>query len=108
MIFIHLQDLQKINLELPNVRTPVRLWAGPLYNIKAMKEQIFHVKAYNKKQLIKELDITNDYEFKKIVAPHKEKIGNRMGYYYTPKQVRIIFELVQAYKKSLALTKGMQ
>ena len=64
-----------------------------------MEKQTFHVKAYNKKQLIKELGITNDYEFKKIVTPHNEKIGNRMGHYYTPKQVRIIFELVQAYKK---------
>ena len=67
-----------------------------------MEKQTFHVKAYNKKQLIGVLGLTNDYELKKIVTPHKEKIGNRMGHYYTPKQVRIIFELVQMYKKSKA------
>lgn len=62
------------------------------------EQQIFHVKAYNTKQLIKALGLTSDYKFKKIITPHKEKIGIRMGHYYTPKQVRIIFELVQAYK----------
>ena len=62
----------------------------------------FRIKAYLKKQLIKELGLTSDYEFKKVITPHKEKIGQRMGHYYTPKQVRIIFELVQAYKKTKA------
>ncbi len=61
--------------------------------------QIFRVKPYRKKELVKELDLKSDYEFKKIISHHKEKIGKRMGHYYTPKQVRIIFEIVQEYKK---------
>ena len=63
------------------------------------QKRTFHIQAYNKKQLIKELGLKSDYEFKKIIALHKEKIGVRMGYFYTPKQVRIILELVQEYKK---------
>ncbi len=63
------------------------------------QEQIFHVKAYNKKQLVEALGLPSDYILKKIIAPHKEKIGKRMGHYYTPKQVRIIFELVRSYKR---------
>ena len=66
------------------------------------QRQVFHIKAYNKKQLIRELGLTSDYQLKKIITPHKEKIGDRMGHYYTPKQVRIIFELVQAHKKTKA------
>jgi hypothetical protein len=62
------------------------------------KEGIFRVKAYMKKQLIEELSLASSYEFDKIVKPHAEKIGKRIGNYYTPKQVGIIFELVQAYK----------
>lgn len=52
-----------------------------------------------KKQLIEELSLASAYEFDKIVKPHAGKIGERIGNYYNPKQVRIIFELVQAYKK---------
>jgi hypothetical protein len=52
-----------------------------------------------KKQLIQELDLNSAYEFDKIVKPHAEKVGKRMGNYYTPKQVGIIFDMVQAYKK---------
>jgi hypothetical protein len=65
-----------------------------------MKEEIFHIKAYIKKQLIEELSLSSAYEFDKIVKPHAEKIGTKMGNYYTPKQVAVIFELVQSYKKS--------
>ena len=54
----------------------------------------FHIKAYMKKQLIEELNLASSYEFDKIVKPHAEKVGERMGNYYTPKQVRIIFDLV--------------
>ena len=53
-----------------------------------------------KKQLIEELNLASSYEFDKIVKPHTGKVGERIGNYYTPKQVRIIFDLVQAYKKS--------
>jgi hypothetical protein len=59
----------------------------------------FHIKAYMKKQLIEELSLASSYEFDKIVKPHAGKVGERMGNYYTPKQVRIIFDLIQAYKK---------
>ena len=62
------------------------------------KEKLFHIKAYMKKQLIEELNLASSYEFDKIVKPHAEKVGERMGNYYTPKQVRIIFDLVQTYK----------
>ena len=51
-----------------------------------------------KKQLIEELNLASSYEFDKIVKPHAEKVGKRMGNYYTPKQVGIILGLVQAYK----------
>ncbi len=64
------------------------------------KERVFHVKAYMKKQLIVELSLASSYEFDKIVKPHAEKVGKRMGNYYTPKQVGIIFELVQTYKNT--------
>lgn len=64
------------------------------------KEKVFHIKAYMKKQLIEELSLASAYEFDKIVKPHAEKVGERMGHYYTPKQVRIIFDLVQTYKES--------
>jgi hypothetical protein len=63
------------------------------------KGKTFHVKAYLKKQLIEELNLTSAYQFDKIVKPHAERIGERMGNYYTPKQVGIIFDMVQAYKK---------
>ncbi|HWY33547.1 MAG TPA: hypothetical protein VNX68_02805 [Nitrosopumilaceae archaeon] len=63
-------------------------------------KKAFHVKAYLKKQLIEELNLSSAYEFDKIVKPHAEKVGVRMGNYYTPKQVRIIFDLVQTYKKT--------
>ena len=62
------------------------------------KERVFHIKAYMKKQLIEELNLASSYEFDKIVKPHAEKVGKRMGNYYTPKQVGIILGLVQAYK----------
>jgi hypothetical protein len=64
------------------------------------KERVFHIKAYMKKQLIEELNLTSTYQFDKIIKPHAEKVGKRMGHYYTPKQVVIIFDLVQTYKKS--------
>ena len=51
-----------------------------------------------KKQLIEEFSLASSYEFDKIVKPHAEKVGERMGNYYTPKQVRIIFDLIQTYK----------
>jgi hypothetical protein len=73
-----------------------------------MQEGTFHVKAYKKKELIKVLGIKSAYQFKKITAPHKEEIGKRMGHYYTPKQVRIIFEIVQAYKKKNAAVQNQQ
>lgn len=66
------------------------------------KEKVFYIKAYMKKQLIEELNLASAYEFDKIVKPHAEKVGTRMGNYYTPKQVGIIFDLVQTYKKSQA------
>ena len=66
------------------------------------KEKTFHIKAYMKKQLIKELGLASAYEFDKIVRPHSEKVGKRVGHYYTPKQVGIILDLVQAHKKSEA------
>ena len=53
-----------------------------------------------KKQLIIELGLASAYKFDKIVKPHAQKIGERMGHYYTPKQVGIIFDLVQTYKKT--------
>lgn len=53
-----------------------------------------------KKQLIEELSIASAYEFDKIVKPHAGRGGERMGNYYTPKQVGGIFDLVQTYKKS--------
>jgi len=64
------------------------------------KERVFHIKAYMKKQLIEELNLASSYEFDKIVKPHTEKVGKRMGNYYTPKQVGIIFDLVQTYKNA--------
>jgi hypothetical protein len=70
------------------------------------KEKVFHVKAYMKKQLIEELSLASSYEFDKIVKPHSEKVGKRMGNYYTPKQVRIIFDLVQAHKIQNKKTNG--
>jgi len=63
------------------------------------QEKVFQVKAYMKKQLIEELNLSSAYEFDKIVKPHAEKVGERMGHYYTPKQVRIIFDVVQTHKK---------
>jgi len=63
------------------------------------RRKSFHIKTYMKKQLIKELSLASSYEFDKIVKPHAEKVGERMGNYYTPKQVRIIFDLIQAHKK---------
>ena len=68
------------------------------------KERVFHIKAYMKKQLIEELSLASSYEFDKIVKPHAEKVGERMGNYYTPKQVRIIFDLVQTYKMQIKKT----
>lgn len=65
---------------------------------KQKDEKVFHIKAYMKKQLIEELSIASSYEFDKIVKPHSGKVGERMGNYYTPKQVGIIFDLVQTYK----------
>jgi hypothetical protein len=65
----------------------------------AEERKSFYIKAYMKKQLIEELSLASSYEFDKIVKPHAEKVGKRMGNYYTPKQVRIIFDLIQAYKK---------
>ena len=50
------------------------------------KGRMFNVKAYRKKELIDELGVTSSYEFDKIIKPHSEKIGKRMGHYYTPKQ----------------------
>ena len=69
----------------------------------AKQPEVFHIKAYMKKQLIEELSLASSYEFDKIVKPHTEKVGKRMGNYYTPKQVGIIFDLVQAYKNKKAL-----
>ena len=66
------------------------------------EKKVFHIKAYMKKQLIEELSLASSYEFDKIVKPHAGKVGVRMGNYYTPKQVRIIFDLIQAYKKTKA------
>lgn len=68
----------------------------------AEERKVFHIKASMKKQLIEELSLASSYEFDKIVKPHVEKVGVRMGNYYTPKQVRIIFDLIQAYKKDKA------
>ncbi len=70
------------------------------------KERTFHIKAYLKKQLIEELSLASSYEFDKIVKPHAGKVGERMGNYYTPKQVRIIFELVRAYKNRIKKNDG--
>lgn len=70
------------------------------------KERVFHIKAYMKKQLIEELSLASSYEFDKIVKPHSEKVGKRMGNYYTPKQVHIIFDLVQKYKMQSKKTKN--
>jgi hypothetical protein len=63
-------------------------------------KKTFYIKAYRKKDLIKELELVSEYHFEKITKPHQDKIGKRMGHYYNPKQVGIIFELVQAYKKA--------
>ena len=41
----------------------------------------FHIKAYMKKQLIEELNLTSSYKFDKIVKPHAETVGERMGNY---------------------------
>ncbi len=43
------------------------------------QEKVFHIKAYMKKQLIKELNLSSAYEFDKIVKPHAEKVGERRG-----------------------------
>ena len=66
----------------------------------AEEKKSFHIKAYMKKQLIDELNLASSYEFDKIVKPNEEKVGKRMGNYYTPKQVSIIFDLVQIYKST--------
>lgn len=67
--------------------------------MKAKKEdEVFHIKAYMKKLLIEEFNIGSSYEFDKIVKPNAEKVGQRIGNYYTPKQVGIIFDLIQAYR----------
>ncbi len=63
------------------------------------KENIFHVKAYMKKQLIEVFGLASSYEFDKIVKPHAELVGKRLGNYYSPKQVEIILGLVKSYKK---------
>lgn len=63
------------------------------------KRKTFYVNSYMKKQLIEKLDLASPKEFDKIITPYRDRIGPRLGYYYTPKQVRIIFELVQDYKK---------
>ena len=68
----------------------------------AKERKSFHIKAYMKKQLIEELNLASSYEFDKIVKPHTGKVGERMGNYYTPKQVKIIFDLIQTYKKDKA------
>ncbi len=60
----------------------------------------FYIKAYKKKELIEILNLASDYEFDKITKPHAEKIGKRIGHYYTPKQVRIILDLILTSKKS--------
>lgn len=63
------------------------------------KQKTFYVTFYMKKHLIEKLEISSPKEFDKIVNPHREKLGQRFGYYYTPKQVRIIFDLVQKHKR---------
>lgn len=68
-----------------------------------MKTKLFHVKAYRKKDLIKELGLSSGYMFDKITKPHRERIGERLGQYYYPKQVAIILELVQEYKRAVKL-----
>ncbi len=68
--------------------------------MKTKARRTFYVTSYMKKQLIEKLSLTSSREFDKIIGPHKEKLGQRLGYYYTPKQVRIIFNLVQDYKRN--------
>lgn len=63
------------------------------------EKNTFYIKAYKKKELIEVLNLASAYEFDKIVKPHSEKVGKRLGHYYTPKQVGIILDLVQKSKK---------
>jgi transposase len=35
-----------------------------------------------------------EYTFKNWIKPHLEKIGKKVGWYYTPAQVRIIKQLL--------------
>ncbi len=68
--------------------------------MKTSNKDFFYIKAYLKKQLIEELGLSSRYEFDKITKPYAEKIGKRIGHYYTPNQVRIILDLVLSSKKS--------
>ena len=63
------------------------------------ERKTLHIKAYKKKELIEALNLVSAYEFDKIVKPHTEKVGKRIGHYYTPKQVGIILDLVHKHKK---------
>jgi hypothetical protein len=49
------------------------------------------IKAMNKKQLADLYGVSVN-TFSKWLKPFKDRIGKLMGYIYTPKQVRIIFE----------------
>lgn len=68
--------------------------------VKQEPKTTFQIKGYNKKQLIEELNLNSYNEFNKIIKDHSERIGEQIGRFYTPKQVRVILDLVLAYKGS--------
>jgi hypothetical protein len=75
--------------------------------MKAKQEKkTFHIKAYKKKELIEVLGISSEYEFEKITKPNAEKVGKRIGHYYTPKQVGIILDLVRMDRHKKAESKS--
>lgn len=52
------------------------------------------VKSYHLRELAAIYDKTV-YRMRKSLRPHKIRIGNKEGYYYTIEQVTLIFRLVQ-------------
>ncbi|MBS1542135.1 MAG: hypothetical protein JST14_00745 [Bacteroidetes bacterium] len=54
-------------------------------------EKKIPIKLYSNKELRTRLNIT-ERTFRRMMAVMKSEVGERMGHFYTPKQVKIILE----------------
>ncbi len=57
------------------------------------EQATIHIKAYSTKELAKIYEVSEKI-FRAWLAPFKNEIGKKAGWFYTPKQAKIIFDKV--------------